>query len=75
MFNICHIMYRQSQFLVSCDWYCSGGIEKIAWDASGERLAVSYKDGNELYKGLIAVYDVKRATLITPSLMSVIFTE
>ncbi|KAI3677975.1 hypothetical protein L6452_37249 [Arctium lappa] len=50
----------------------SGGIEKIAWDASGERLAVSYKDGNELYKGLIAIYDVKRATLITPSLIGFI---
>ncbi|PWA53759.1 WD40 repeat-containing protein [Artemisia annua] len=50
----------------------SGGIEKIAWDASGERLAVSYKDGNELYKGLVAIYDVKRATLITPSLIGFI---
>nr|XP_043636184.1 aladin [Erigeron canadensis] len=50
----------------------SGGIEKIAWDASGERLAVSFKDGNELCKGLIAIYDVKRATLITPSLIGFI---
>ncbi|GFP83785.1 aladin [Phtheirospermum japonicum] len=25
-------------------------IEKIAWDASGERLAISYRDGDELYK-------------------------
>lgn len=50
----------------------SGGIEKIAWDATGERLAVSYKDGNEVYKGLIAIYDVKRATLITPSLIGFI---
>ncbi|CAH1445818.1 unnamed protein product [Lactuca virosa] len=50
----------------------SGGIEKIAWDATGERLAVSYKDGNEVYKGLIAIYDVKRATIITPSLIGFI---
>lgn len=50
----------------------SGGIEKIAWDATGERLAVSYKDGNEVYKGLIAIYDVKRATLIAPSLIGFI---
>ncbi|KAL4557977.1 hypothetical protein LXL04_036173 [Taraxacum kok-saghyz] len=50
----------------------SGGIEKIAWDATGERLAVAYKDGNELYKGLIAIYDVKRATIITPSLIGFI---
>ncbi|KAM0067359.1 putative transcription factor WD40-like family [Helianthus debilis subsp. tardiflorus] len=50
----------------------SGGIDKMAWDASGERLAVSYKDGNELYNGLIAIYDVKRATLITPSFIGFI---
>ncbi|XP_076900705.1 aladin-like [Bidens hawaiensis] len=50
----------------------SRGIEKIAWDGSGERLAVSYKDGNDLYKGLIALYDIKRATLITPSLIGFI---
>lgn len=48
---------------------CSQGIEKIAWDASGERLAVSYKDGDELYKGLIAIYDVKRTPLISASLV------
>lgn len=44
-------------------------IEKIAWDASGERLAVSYRDGDELYKGLIAIFDVKRSPLISTSLM------
>lgn len=47
----------------------SRGIEKIAWDGSGERLAVSYKDGDELYKGLIAIYDVRRSKLISASLM------
>ncbi|KAL4558392.1 hypothetical protein LXL04_036592 [Taraxacum kok-saghyz] len=50
----------------------NGGIEKIAWDATGERLVVAYKDGNELYKGLIATYDVKRATIITSSLIGFI---
>ncbi|KAA0053915.1 aladin [Cucumis melo var. makuwa] len=50
----------------------SQGIEKIAWDASGERLAVSFKDGDELYNGLIAVYDVKRTPLICPSLIGFI---
>lgn len=48
---------------------CSQGIEKIAWDASGERLAVSYKGGDELYAGLVAVYDVRRTLLISASLM------
>ncbi|CAA3000865.1 aladin isoform X1 [Olea europaea subsp. europaea] len=50
----------------------SQGIEKIAWDASGERLAVSYRNGDELYKGLIAIFDVKRAPLIAPSLIGFI---
>ncbi|KAI8562569.1 hypothetical protein RHMOL_Rhmol03G0045200 [Rhododendron molle] len=48
----------------------SRGIEKIAWDGSGERLAISYKDGDDLYKGLIAVYDVRRSKLISASLIS-----
>lgn len=44
-------------------------IKNIAWDASGERLAVSYMDGDELYKGLVALFDVKRTPLISTSLM------
>ncbi|CAA0832882.1 Aladin [Striga hermonthica] len=47
-------------------------IEKIAWDASGERLAVSYRDGDELCKGLIAIFDVKRTPLISTSLIGFI---
>lgn len=47
----------------------SHGIEKIAWDASGERLAVSYKGGDDVYKGLIAIYDARRTPLISASLM------
>ncbi|KAL7093010.1 hypothetical protein ACP275_11G016700 [Erythranthe tilingii] len=47
-------------------------IEKIAWDASGERLAVSYKDGDELYKGLVAIFDVKRTPLVSTSLIGFI---
>uniref|UniRef100_A0A803LT93 Aladin n=1 Tax=Chenopodium quinoa TaxID=63459 RepID=A0A803LT93_CHEQI len=44
-------------------------IEKIAWDASGERLAISFKEGDELYRGLIAIYDVRRTPLIAASLV------
>lgn len=54
---------------------CSQGIEKIVWDASGERLAVAYKGGDDIYKGLIAVYDVRRTQLISVSLMWVIFSS
>lgn len=50
----------------------SHGIEKIAWDASGERLALSYKGGDELYSGLIAVYDIRRAPLVSSSLVGFI---
>ncbi|KAF8706452.1 hypothetical protein HU200_030723 [Digitaria exilis] len=50
----------------------SRGIEKLAWDASGERLAVSFKDGNEMYRGLVAVYDVRRSPLVSLSLVGFI---
>lgn len=50
----------------------SRGIEKIAWDASGERLALSYKGGDALYAGLIAVYDVRRTPLVSASLIGFI---
>ncbi|KAK8588855.1 hypothetical protein V6N12_023268 [Hibiscus sabdariffa] len=50
----------------------SQGIEKIAWDASGERLAVSYKGGDDIYKGLIAIYDTRRNPLISASLIGFI---
>ncbi|KDO57405.1 hypothetical protein CISIN_1g0133381mg, partial [Citrus sinensis] len=50
----------------------SQGIEKIAWDASGERLAVSYKGGDDIYKGLIAIYDARRTPLISLSLIGFI---
>uniref|UniRef100_A0A3Q7IHF2 Anaphase-promoting complex subunit 4 WD40 domain-containing protein n=1 Tax=Solanum lycopersicum TaxID=4081 RepID=A0A3Q7IHF2_SOLLC len=50
----------------------SRGIDKIAWDSSGERLALSYRDGNDLYRGLIAIYDVRRSPLISASLVGFI---
>lgn len=50
----------------------SRGIDKIAWDASGERLALSYRDGDDLYRGLIAIYDVRRSPLISASLVGFI---
>lgn len=52
---------------------CSQGIDKIAWDGTGERLALSYNAGDELYKGLIAIYDVRRNPLISASLMWVLY--
>ncbi|XP_059288959.1 aladin-like [Lycium ferocissimum] len=50
----------------------SRGIDKIACDASGERLALSYRDADDLYKGLIAIYDVRRSPLISTSLVGFI---
>nr|ABA96379.1 expressed protein [Oryza sativa Japonica Group] len=48
----------------------SRGIDKLAWDSSGERLALSFKDGNEMYHGLVAVYDVRRSPLVSVSLVA-----
>lgn len=48
---------------------CSQGIDKMAWDASGERLALSYRDGDDLYRGLIAIFDVRSSPLISASLV------
>ncbi|XP_074306817.1 aladin [Silene latifolia] len=50
----------------------SQSIEKIAWDGSGERLAVSFKEGDESYQGLIAIYDVRRTPLIAATLFGFI---
>ncbi|XP_021901360.1 aladin [Carica papaya] len=50
----------------------SQGIDKIAWDASGERLAVSYKEGDDIYRGLIAIYDARRTPLLSASLIGFI---
>ncbi|XP_058737809.1 aladin-like [Vicia villosa] len=50
----------------------SQGIEKIEWDSSGERLAVSFKGGDDVYGGLIAIYDTRRTPLISTSLIGFI---
>lgn len=50
----------------------SRGIDKLAWDSSGERLALSFKDGNEMYHGLVAVYDVRRSPLVSVLLVGFI---
>lgn len=57
------------QTIYICYFSFSEGIEKLAWDASGERLAVSYKGGDEPYRGLIAIYDTRRTPLVSASLM------
>jgi len=80
--NSCFLYYCLSTFLIAlnyieklsqscCHCILSHGIEKTAWDASGERLALSYKCGDEVYAGLIAVYDVRRTPLISLSLVLV----
>ncbi|KAK3405340.1 aladin [Eucalyptus grandis] len=50
----------------------SQGIEKVAWNASGERLAVSFKGGDDIYKGLIAIYDARRTPVVSASLVGFI---
>lgn len=56
----------------TCVISCSQGIEKIAWNASGERLAVSFKGGDEIYSGLIAIYDARRTPVVSASLVWVL---
>ncbi|XP_049931638.1 aladin [Nymphaea colorata] len=47
-------------------------VEMIAWDASGERLAVSFTGNDDNYDGLIAVYDTRRTPLISSSFIGFI---
>ncbi|RWW39858.1 hypothetical protein BHE74_00054772 [Ensete ventricosum] len=76
------VLYRaQHDMVTSLHWHPIGiatfimystidrGIEKVTWDASGERLALSYKDGDDMYSGLIAIYDTKRTPLVSASLV------
>ncbi|XP_024522725.1 aladin [Selaginella moellendorffii] len=46
-----------------------GSIERMAWDGTGERLAVSYTGGDAVYSGLIAIYDTRRTPIISASLL------
>lgn len=68
-------MIKGTEFMFKIELFCahfvpsSQGIDKIAWDASGERLAVSYKEGDDIYRGLIAIYDARRTPLLSASLM------
>jgi aladin len=45
------------------------GIENMAWDAAGDRLAVSYRGGDEQTRGLIAIYDTRRTPVVAASFM------
>lgn len=66
---IMFVVNRNSGYWLSYIISFSQGIEKIAWDNSGERLAVSFKGGDDVYRGLIAIYDTRRTPLISTSLM------
>lgn len=37
----------------------------MAWDGTGERLAVSYSGGDAAYKGLIAIFDTTHAPIVS----------
>lgn len=67
---LCHVWFVRNYGLwLSYIISFSQGIEKIAWDNSGERLAISFKGGDDMYRGLIAIYDTRRTPLISTSLM------
>ncbi|KAL3699529.1 hypothetical protein R1sor_017551 [Riccia sorocarpa] len=42
-----------------------GTIDKMAWDGTGERLAVSYTGGDATYSGLIAIYDTRHTPIVS----------
>ncbi|GAQ83277.1 aladin [Klebsormidium nitens] len=48
------------------------GIEHMAWDAGGDRLAVSYRGGDEQTGGLVAVYDTRRTPVVAASFIGLI---
>eukprot|EP00250_Pteridium_aquilinum_P020709 c24912_g3_i1 orf=42-1442(+) len=49
-----------------------GRVEKMAWDLSGERLAISFSGGDEMHLGLVAVYDTRKTPILAVSLMGFI---
>ncbi|CAM6115875.1 unnamed protein product [Calypogeia fissa] len=49
-----------------------GNIDKIAWDGTGERLAVSYTGGDATYSGLIAIFDTRNAPIVSTTFLGFI---
>ncbi|KAG6555657.1 hypothetical protein Mapa_002893 [Marchantia paleacea] len=49
-----------------------GTIEKMAWDGTGERLALSYSGGDATYGGLIAIYDTRHSPLVSTTFIGFI---
>eukprot|EP00249_Psilotum_nudum_P001292 c13686_g1_i1 orf=43-1449(+) len=47
----------------------NGMIEKMAWDGTGERLAVSFSGGDETFGGLVAIYDTRKVPILSVSLL------
>ncbi|OAE32147.1 hypothetical protein AXG93_2912s1370 [Marchantia polymorpha subsp. ruderalis] len=47
-----------------------GTIEKMAWDGTGERLALSYSGGDATYGGLIAIYDTRHSPLVSSTFIA-----
>ncbi|KAM7271715.1 hypothetical protein ACFE04_030929 [Oxalis oulophora] len=47
-------------------------IDKIEWDGSGERLAVSFEGGDDDYQGLLAIYDTSNGHINSASLIGFI---
>ncbi|MCO5568130.1 hypothetical protein L7F22_021826 [Adiantum nelumboides] len=50
----------------------NGRVEKMVWDYSGERLAISFSGGDDMHSGLVAVYDTRKTPILAVSLMGFI---
>eukprot|EP00850_Spirogloea_muscicola_P020283 SM000211S06653 [mRNA] locus=s211:200781:207284:- [translate_table: standard] len=46
---------------------CRIGIERMAWDPTGQRLAVNARTGDASADGLIAIYDTRTAPIVSVS--------
>ncbi|KAG0622883.1 hypothetical protein M758_3G131000 [Ceratodon purpureus] len=50
-----------------------GAIERMAWDGTGERLAVTYSGAvDATYSGLIAIFDTRQTPIVSTSLLGFI---
>ncbi|KAI5084744.1 hypothetical protein GOP47_0000913 [Adiantum capillus-veneris] len=47
----------------------NGRVEKMVWDYSGERLAISFSGGDDMHSGLVAIYDTRKTPILAISLM------
>ena len=51
---------------------CVRGVQRLAWDPSGRRLAISFSSTSPQLNGLVALYATQQAPILAASLLSVV---